>query len=90
MVILAYYVFMTVTLFLFMGIDKKRAIEKKWRISERTLLILSLIGGGIGGYTSMLLFRHKIRKFYFHLLFALSSLFHIALLLILQPIAFGS
>lgn len=47
--------------FIFYGIDKYRALKKKWRIPENRLLILSFIApiGAIGG---MFLFRHKIRK----------------------------
>ena len=74
--IIAYYVFMNVILFLFMRIDKNRAIANKWRVSERTLLMLSAVGGCIGGYIAMFAFRHKVRKFYFHLVFITSILFH--------------
>jgi len=33
-----------------------------WRIPEKSLLGLTLFGGGIGGLAGMLLFRHKTRK----------------------------
>ena len=41
--------------------DKRRAIRKRWRIPERTLMFLALIGGGIGALAAMLIFRHKTR-----------------------------
>ena len=41
------------------GLDKLLAVLKWRRISERTLLRLSLIGGGVGGLSGMLLFNHK-------------------------------
>ena len=44
-----YYAVVNVLLFIFMGIDKRRAIKDKWRIKEATLLTMGLIGGGIGG-----------------------------------------
>lgn len=51
--------------FLVFGIDKKRAREHKWRISERTLLGLAVIGGSVGALAGMHLFRHKTRKMKF-------------------------
>lgn len=52
--------------FLTMYIDKRRAIKKKWRISEKTLLIIALIGGSLGSFIGMRLYRHKVNdlKFY--------------------------
>ena len=48
-----------------MGIDKRRARRGKWRISERGLFLLALLGGAIGGTVGMLVFRHKTRHWYF-------------------------
>ena len=44
------------------GLDKGRAKSGKWRIPERTLLLLSLAGGSLGALAAMLMFRHKTRK----------------------------
>ena len=44
-----------------MGADKKRARENRWRISERTLLLLAAAGGSVGVALGMLEFRHKTR-----------------------------
>jgi uncharacterized membrane protein YsdA (DUF1294 family) len=46
------------------GIDKYKAIHQKWRISERTLLILSGLGP-FGAFLGRYFFRHKTRKWYF-------------------------
>ena len=43
------------------GIDKAKAKLDAWRISEKTLLIWSLIGG-IGGMVGMNAFHHKTLK----------------------------
>ena len=44
------------------GLDKGRARSGKWRIPERTLLLLSLAGGSLGALAAMLMFRHKTKK----------------------------
>ncbi len=43
-------------------IDKERAIAGKWRISERLLLLVALLGGSIGAKYAQRRFRHKTRK----------------------------
>lgn len=44
------------------GLDKGRARAGKWRIPERTLLLLTLAGGSLGALVAMLMFRHKTKK----------------------------
>ena len=44
------------------GIDKSKAARGAERVRERTLFLLSLIGGVFGGILGMALFRHKTRK----------------------------
>lgn len=48
-----------------MGIDKRRAICHKWRITEKTLFLVSILGGSIGTWAGMYLFRHKTKHWYF-------------------------
>lgn len=47
------------------GIDKKRAVKKRWRIRERTLLIFAALGGSPGALLGMYGFRHKTRHMKF-------------------------
>lgn len=47
------------------GIDKKKAIDGKFRISEMTLFVLSILGGSLGGLAAMYTFHHKTKKWYF-------------------------
>jgi len=44
-----------------MLIDKHRAIHKEWRIPEKTLLGISIVGGAIGMLTGMSSFKHKTK-----------------------------
>ena len=45
--------------FLVYGIDKWKAKQGRWRISEATLLILAAIGGSIGALLGMKIWHHK-------------------------------
>lgn len=42
-------------------VDKKRAKSGAWRIPEKTLFIVSALGGSIAMYASMKKFRHKTK-----------------------------
>ena len=48
-----------------MLIDKKKAIKGSWRIPEKSLLIVALLGGSIGTMIGMYWFRHKTKKLRF-------------------------
>ena len=45
--------------FLVMGIDKYKAARQKWRIPEKTLFLLAIIGGSVGGICGIYVFHHK-------------------------------
>lgn len=62
---LGYLVIMNLTGFFVMGIDKRRAVRHAWRISERTLFLCSILGGSVGTWAGMYVFRHKTRHWYF-------------------------
>lgn len=44
------------------GLDKFRAVAKGWRIPERWLFGLTILGGAFGALAGMAVFRHKTRK----------------------------
>ena len=48
-----------------MALDKYKAERARWRIPEKTLFTITLLGGGIGTIAGMYLFRHKTKKIYF-------------------------
>lgn len=56
-----YFLVISLVSFFLMYIDKQKAINHKWRISESTLMTLSLIGGAMGTYLGMYTFRHKTK-----------------------------
>jgi uncharacterized membrane protein YsdA (DUF1294 family) len=51
-VLLYYLIIINFVTFLVYGIDKFKAKQGSWRISEATLLILAVIGGSIGALLS--------------------------------------
>lgn len=64
-----------------MGIDKKKAIDHKWRIPEKRLFLYVILGGGIGGTLGMTTFRHKTKHWYFKLFFPLIAIVEYAALI---------
>ena len=57
-----YIISLSIITFFIYGCDKLLAIKRKRRISEHTLLLLSVIGGSLGALIAMYLFHHKTRK----------------------------
>ena len=57
--ILIYLLIINVVTFIVYGIDKYKAKHAKWRIPEATLLLLAAIGGSIGAWCGMKVWRHK-------------------------------
>lgn len=78
---IAYIAVMGMLGFILMGIDKRRAIKKKWRVQEKTLLMVAVLGGGIGSFLGMILFRHKIRHLAFMILLPLAAAAYAGILL---------
>lgn len=77
----ALYVVMGLVTFVAFGLDKKRAKEDgRRRVPERTLLLLSLFFGVVGGVVGMRVFRHKTRKASFFLPMIACALLHAAAL----------
>lgn len=51
--------------FFIMWVDKRKAKKGAWRIPEKTLFLVTALGGGIGTITGMYVFRHKTQKLNF-------------------------
>ena len=62
------------------GIDKWKAKNNKWRISEATLLTLAVIGGSIGAWMGMRVWHHKTKHKKF--IFGIPAIFIVQIALI--------
>ncbi|MGB4962280.1 MAG: DUF1294 domain-containing protein [Streptococcus suis] len=60
--------------FLVYGLDKGKARKGSYRISEKTLLLMTYVGGGLGAWAGGTHFRHKTQKKYFQLAWAIGVL----------------
>ena len=60
-----YLIGINVLAFLLYGIDKAKAKHGAWRIAEKVLLGIGILGGALGALAGMKLFRHKTRHWYF-------------------------
>jgi uncharacterized membrane protein YsdA (DUF1294 family) len=65
--------------FFAMFLDKQKAKGGKWRIPEKTLFLLALIGGSLGTTIGMHAFHHKTKHWYFK--FGMPLIFIIQLVL---------
>ena len=59
-----YLIVINAVAFLMYGIDKEKARKGKWRIKEKDLILVAVIGGSIGAFLGMHFF-HKTRHWYF-------------------------
>lgn len=60
--IIIYFIAINLIGFFIMWLDKRKAKMGKWRIPEKTLFIITGLGGGIGTIAGMYIFRHKTNK----------------------------
>ena len=77
---IVYLAAVNIVAFIMFGIDKKRAIKDQWRIPEATLLGLAFIGGSVGAFAGMQVFRHKTKHMKFKTLIPVFIVMHIAVL----------
>lgn len=60
-----YFLIMNMIGLFSMGMDKQKAKHHAWRIPEKILFLISLLGGSAGSWAGMYLFHHKTRHWYF-------------------------
>lgn len=61
-------------------VDKKKAREHKWRIPERTLMLIGFFGGALAEYITMKLIHHKTLHKKFMIGLPLFFIIHIILI----------
>ena len=64
-VLLVWLAVINLLTFIVYGADKRRARKGKWRVPEKTLFLLPLLGGSVGALLGMKVFRHKTKHWYF-------------------------
>ena len=64
-IIILYLIVINLVGFCMMGVDKRRARKGKWRVKEAALFLAAVIGGSLGSWLGMYVFRHKTRHWYF-------------------------
>ena len=64
-VLLAWLAAVNLVTFAVYGIDKAKAKRGAWRVPERTLFLLPLLGGSLGALLGMRVFHHKTKHWYF-------------------------
>ena len=65
LIILVYFLVINIISVIVTIADKIKAKHNKWRVPEKTLFILSAIGGAVGMYITMHLIHHKTKKMKF-------------------------
>lgn len=76
---ISYYLIVNIITFIIWGYDKFRATFQQWRVPEKTLTFLIILGGGIGALLGITVFRHKSRKSHFKYLSLAFILIHVIL-----------
>lgn len=77
LIFFVYLLLVNIVAFSLMGIDKKKAKKKEYRIPEKTLFMWAVLGGSVGSLAGMYLFRHKTKHPSFQIGMPLILLIHI-------------
>lgn len=78
---IGYLVIVNIFGFALMGIDKRRAIRRSFRVPEATLFLVALIGGSLGSIIGMYTFHHKTRHRIFTIGMPIILIFQIAIVI---------
>ena len=74
------YIAWNFIVFLLYGIDKRRAIRKRWRIKETTLILSAFFMGGMGAFLGIKAFQHKTKHLKFRILIPLAIIVNIVII----------
>ena len=65
--LIIYFITINLIAFVLYCIDKRKAIKDKYRIPERVLIFVAIIGGPLGAFLGMYIFHHKTKKKKFYI-----------------------
>jgi len=80
------FVLWNIITFLLYRMDKRRAQNNEWRISEATLVGCAFLMGGVGSLLGMNVFRHKTKHVKFKVLIPLAVIVNVGVLLYLHHV----
>lgn len=80
-IIAGYFILLSLLALIMMKIDKKQAQRRGQRIPEKNLWSVAILGGGIGAYIGMMMFRHKTRHTNFRIGFLMLAVLDAAVLI---------
>ena len=82
-ILLLYILFINLVGFVLYGVDKAKSKGRGRRIPERVLLWVARLGGGVGCWMGMMLFRHKTKHTRFMILVPLWTVLWVVALALL-------
>ncbi len=85
-IIIGYYLIVNLISFLVFYIDKHLPLKPlHWKVDESPIYLMSLLGGAVGGYLGMLVFRHHRKNKRVHIALAIGLVLHLLVVLRLDP-----
>lgn len=88
--VLATYIALSAITFILYAVDKSAARNNKHRIPERTLHLMSLLGGWPGALLAQQIFRHKTKKQPFRVVFWMTVIVNVSTILFFIAPSFPS
>ncbi len=88
--VVIYLIAINLFAFILFGMDKRKAQNNAWRISEKGLFLSAILGGSVGAILGMHLFHHKTKHWYFRYGLPLILLIQVALVWVIWCIVCGA
>lgn len=79
-IFLIVFLVMNIVGFILMGVDKSRAKKHQYRIREKTLWLVAILGGAVGSTAGMKYFRHKTKHLQFKFGFPILAIIELIIL----------
>jgi len=81
LIIAGYFTVLSLLALIMMKVDKSQAQRRGQRIPEKNLWSVAILGGGIGAYIGMMMFRHKTKHTNFRVGFLMLAVIDAAALI---------